>query len=457
MTQLIEYMTSNEFFNEYCKGEIEQLYARYGNTKNNQYFEYKEFIVEDRFFYIVDLKEEATYESLKNLSDDEPRCFKYNEELRYNTGKIFSSDRYVDIDEIIFYIISLDSSIGQSMLEKYYNVAINSIEVMQYSDNILAMSQVIEDYLKTNQIYLQNFDIDYDALDKNSITKWFQDIHQKKSEIDVIPSYNDSDYRTYLVKAHNHKDYYIIENFASDKLFIYDKYTNNSGAWFAMPKNNFKNIDDDMHDALYDSNQYVIKNIEENLNFSTLIAEYKDGKVVKATNKITQLDSVQSYIYGQLYVENKVSLTKNTNFSYMLANYRMDNDSYQHDLDEIYFVPFLHAIKDYPGTLYYYNYHYYKSHENVPSSDSLEERVLNNLGTQETNYSHLKLLPEKIQNEILTYIKEHFDMLSVGAEVKKHLTAIENLLLHNIVIEQEEKPVRSREERSAGNGRIYLY
>lgn len=425
MTPSITHTKVNEFFNKYCKQELLDLYNNYGENKTNNLFSYKEYNLKNSRdqFYIVDNKEIIPYEALDTLQSDAPRTFKYSMELSGLSGKVFQAEHYFRIVDIINAISDLDINIGNKILNKYHQFCANSVEVLNTSENIVVMKNAITKYLQENDLYKTAVDITYDPKDDQGVTKWFQDVH--KVEFKDLPSYNDLDYTPFLFVGKDNKEYYLLEDVASDQLFIYNSINENSGAWYCMARNDFKDSDDNMHDALFDSNGYINKNIEENLTIYTLIAEYVEEKVTKATSGIDDLNSMQSYIYGQLHVDKKVSLDIDQSFDYMLANFRVDHDYYKKDIDEIHFFKFLKEIANDPGTLYYHRYQYHSSHENKPNMENIEDRIVR---AEDTNYSHLRFLSKEHQEQILTYIKEKMVVFGTNKHLKKHLDAIENVL-----------------------------
>lgn len=427
MTQSITHTTNSEFFNTYCKDQIEAIYNRFGETSENSLFTYKKYVMSDTYrqdeFYIADIKNEIPYKELKKLSEN-PRVFKYSNALLQFSGRVFEAESYVNTVDIIKAIHDMDSHLGQQILDIYHTFCANSSEAVKSGDNILEIQKTLQRYLKENQLYQTTFPITFDADDKDSVTQWFQSSHKKESP--DLPSYNDLDYTPFMIKDINNRDYYILEDVSSDNLFIWDSRKEGTGTWYQTPRNSFKSSSDDMHDALFTSRQYITKNINENLNQFTLIAQYQNGKIVKATQGILALNSVQSFIYGELYSQGKVALDIDNSFSYMLANYRVDHDYYKHDLDEIHFFSFLKNIADYPGTLYYHNYQYHKNHENTPDLTDLDSRMKR----PETNvdYSHLKNLSSLHQEQIRIHIVDRMEKLPLGEHFQGYLDKVKAIL-----------------------------
>jgi hypothetical protein len=430
MKQSIMHTVTSEFFNQYCKEELKELYNHFGEQQENNLFPYKKYVITGRYrqdeFYIADLKNPIEYKELEKLPKDSPRPLIYSHELCNLSGKVFECERYVYVSDIIQAINDMDSKLGHKLLDIYHNFCANSVEVDRYADNIFEIQKVMQKYLKENDLYKNSVEITYNPEDPESVTQWFQAVHREKFK--ELPQYNDLDYTPFLIIGNDKKEYYMIEDVSSDKLFIYSSKNENSGSWYKVSRNDFKNCADDMHDALYDSNQYLLKNIDENLNEFSLIAQYEDGKIVKATNGIDHLSLLQTYIYGQLNVEGKVSLDIDDSFAYMLANYRVDTDYHQHDIDEIRFFPFLKAIKENPGSLYYHNYVFHKSHENTPNLNDIAARTARELTHEKMDYGHLKQLSPKHQSEILNFITEKMEKFSSISLVEKHLNEIKTVL-----------------------------
>lgn len=429
---LIAYMKNNEIFNKYFKDEIQQIYDSFGSEDKNNLFTYKTHKMENTYrkdeFYIVDIKEPIEYDDLKKLPK-EPRLFLYSTELTYLSGKVFQTEDYVDTMDILEYIYGLDAEIGNKMINSYHNMCASNKEVQQFGESIFVIQKVLETYLKENNFYQSTVEINYDPNDPQSVTNWFQNVDSP--DYDQFPRYNDGDYTQFLFKGKDGQEYHIVEDVASDNLFIYKSLNYNSGSWYMTSRNDFKGVTNDMHDALFESRQYISKNIEENLNQFTLIGQYENGIVVKATTRLDDLNLVQGYIYGQLYVEGKLKLDVNDSFSYMLANYRQDHDYYKHDLDEVHFFSFLKEIKENPGSLYYHNYQYYSNHDNNPNLDHVEDNVLKKMGDSK-DYQHLQKLSPIVQEQIAQYIEEKMERFSSNEKIKSHLTAIKNALSNSM-------------------------
>lgn len=424
----IAYMKNNEIFNDFFKEEIAQIHDKFGTQQENNLFSYKSYKMEDTYrkdqYYIVDLDESLNYKDLKKLPED-PRLFLYSSELTYLNGKVFQTEDYVDTVDILKHIHSLDSAIGKKMLDTYHNMCALQQDVQQFGESIFMIQKVLYKYLKENQIYQTTVEIDYDPNDKQSVTRWFQNID--RPDYDQFPRYNDSDYTQFLYIGKDGKEYYVIEDMSADKLFIYKPSNDNSGSWYMTSRNDFKDVNGDMHDALFESRQYIAKNIEENLNDFTLIGQYENGKVVKATVKLDDLNLVQGYIYGQLYAEGKVKLDIDDSFTYMLANYRKDHDHYNHDSDEAHFFSFLQEIKENPGSLYYHNYQYHGNHDNNPDLEYLEDKILRFVSGSK-DYRHLTQLSQTHKDQIAQYIDDKMERFADKEGVKAHLTSIKNVL-----------------------------
>lgn len=436
------------FLNEILSSEEkESLKILEGQIIEKKDFIYKEISLKNNLkIYLIDIKEEKTplgilrsntsEDMLNHIPQDIMRAFMDSFDVK-NSILVLPRGGY-ETEDFFQKLFENAPKIGQKILNKYHeSVAQCSEEVELANSNLLVTQNAIISYLKENKIEKIAFEIDFNPEDEKSVNQWFREIHKKTSRLKEPPAYNDLDYIPFLING-----VYVIENIASSKLFIYKENpvgnSDGNGSWYVVKRNEFDDNIAVLHDACYDSNQYIVKAINEQCNCQTLLAEMENGKIIKASHSLPELESMQNYIFDELEKQGLVKRdVPQESFEKKISTYRVIHDVWKKMSNELYFFIMLNDknLQEKNGQVHFENYIYIKDGQTQEPNFN-EKQIVENLNLflerEKVKFPNVEKLTENNKNLILEYLQEKIKPLKgLNPTVQSAILSLESILLAN--------------------------
>lgn len=409
--QSLAYLSFKDFFNSLLLEHYNDL------TKiPNTYFRHEDinihkFEIKTKYGRNLDL---LIIKAEKKLSKKEIKDFKDNLEnfpinipypemslypLESSNTNPFVVEEISDIENIINYIKDYNEGLALDIQKKYEDFCLNnSKEVNIYEKSFKEKQITMMNYLHSNDIKKEILNID---LTKNYTEKEYDDLyrqankHEKKSS--KIRGFNDLDYYPFIFENN-----YIIEDISSDSLWICKLKDENNFTWYSIYNRNNFEVEDNVHDLLYSTNQYIKKNIEEKCTVFNKCLEYKNGIMISLTKGFDIVNLLQNFIVNELSKENLITVKiPELSFKELLKNYTLENEVYQ--IEERAFISLLKNLVYINGRLSYEDINYIgKSELEVNHEDS---QYVNSTYWEDLSDINIEL---KISDkkEILAYVKE---------------------------------------------------
>lgn len=329
------------------------------------------------------------FEAKSDINAYDERYIEYTSESDYvkGAGLYINSRHHESIIDLIQQLSLVDKSSALNMLDRYHNQFNESEEAKSTSNKIITETNLMMNYLRSNNIKVENLDFNLPYLNQflDNRDKLSEELDKITNDLEPIEieAYNDLDYYPYLFD-----DTYIIEDISASKMLICVKDLDKT-YWHLVERGTNIEIDGWISEIMYEHHQ-LAKFSLETLDEFNLIAEFHGNKLVKSTVGIKYLNLLQGYIVEELVSENKLKLNlPDLSFEELLEHYAFQKEYYH--IEERAIVPLLKKINVVDGKITYKGFglvdpnlldetirtepigeHHFTDMEKIPNLDFLE-------------------------------------------------------------------------------------
>lgn len=239
-----------------------------------------------------------------------------------------------------------DKENATPLLKEYFNLSVQAEDIVEISDIFIKQIKQMSQYLKEENLIVENLNLDYKALDKLFSNEdeelCLAELNKLENIFEIpkdFPAYNDLDYTPMILDG----DYCIYDS-SGARLFIVKEDHESQKIYMISRDRRQLNvqINEWLHDFIYDYKQpYIL--LKDTIRESDLIAEIQDGKLIKSSVDMKTMNLLQSYIVSELIEKGKiVDNILNLSFKELLENYTRQKGSYT--LEERSIVPLLNSL-----------------------------------------------------------------------------------------------------------------
>lgn len=330
------------------------------------------------------------FETKSDIEPYDDRTVQYTLHSDYIKGVgLFINSQHTDhIVDLIGELAKVDKVSALEMITRYQASFNESAEAKSTSNKIITETNLMMDYLRKNNIQVEDLNIDIDYLnqfvgEQSKLESELNKLNAKLPKPIRIEGYNDSDYYPFLFE-----NIYVIEDVSASKMLICKK-EGDKTYWHKVERGTNMEMDDWISDTMYDHNQ-LAKFALEDLNEFNLIAEFHGTKLVKSTIGIYYLNLLQGYIVEELVKENKIKPNlPDFSFEELVKHYAFQKEYYH--IEERAIVALLEDIRVIDGKITYDGFglvdpdlmnkvirhetiseHHFRDIEKIPSLDFLE-------------------------------------------------------------------------------------
>lgn len=419
----LEYVNVDEYFSP----EEKQLFLKIPHKIiNKEKIDVIDFNVPENGKYPL-LRNVTLINVKENLTDKELSQRDYSN-LLYNTsnfdgevGLFVQANHGSYVLDLIKELYQHDKDNARILFEEYLTEAVTCKDIIKISDMFVKQVQQMQDYLVKENIIVENLHLNYSelskhfaSLDEDTAYDELLNLQKKYGEPPDFPAYNDLDYTPMILEG----DYCIFDS-SGARLYIVKKSEDSQKIYMINRDRRDLNIDINewLSDFVYEHNQVYIL-LKDTLQDSDLIAEIKDGKLIKASVEMKNMNLIQSFIVRELLESGKIiDNIPNLSFKELLENYTRQKEFY--GIEERAIVPLLNNLILSDNKVTYTDFSLMPKdkiiqHENI-SDHTIETLLGKDKKGKKLSYIYTKSdfsKLKKLSSEFKTQIKEYLNELS---------------------------------------------
>lgn len=420
----LEYMTADDYF---TPQEKQLFLAIPHKVESLDKIDYISFDVPENGKYPVLSRVHIAH--VKEIINDEESS-KYRKMLHYTsfyneddaTGYFINSNQGSHVLYLMQELYRHDKVNGEKLLSEYYELAVHTEDITSIEERFVRQEDGMQAYLQKKKLVVQDYGINtsvYDDKDDEQMEQELKSLRTQYSKIKNFPAYNDLDYIPMMLG----NDYAVYDSASAIMYLVVND--NNSKKIYMIDRDRGSNkleMNDWLQDFMYDHRQIYI-HLKNSATPANLIGEIKDGKLVKASCELLNMDRVQSYIYSELLDAGKI-VEKNPDMSFqdLLQNYAKQKQFYH--VEERSILPLLSTLKVVDDKLTYDDFSFVKSktqiiHEEIGEHTLKDLKFYKNgpdntpdasgmrqLWITDIELKHLVNLPQKYKEQINEYLDE---------------------------------------------------
>lgn len=366
---------------------------------------------------LIDVKE--------NLTQAEASTRKYSS-LLYNTnnfngkaGLHIQSNHGSYIFDLMQELYKHDQPNATALLEQYFTESVYCTDIVSISDIFVKQVGQMQDYLLKENLVVENFHLNYEqlskhfsSLDEDTAYEELLKLQDKYGESKEFPAYNDLDYTPMILDG----DYCMYDS--SGARFYIVKQIEDSQKIYMIERDRRKTnveIHDWISDFVYEHNQVYFL-LKLTLVESDLIAEIKDGKLIKSSIEMKIMNLLQSFIVKELVEEGKiVDNVPNLSFAQLLENYTRQKEYYH--IEERAIIPLLNNLILSNNKVTYTDFSYMSEQTEIKHENISDHTIENIVGKDKQgkklsyiytkpDFSKLNKLPSDFKNQIKEYLEK---------------------------------------------------
>lgn len=310
-TKNIAYMNADEYF----LPEEKKLFLKIPHQINShgKINEYDFNVPENGEYALSHVK---LIEVLEPLTDTEFLDRNYSSLLydtsnyRGKSGLFIKSNHGSYVLDLIKELYIHDRSNAILLLNDYFVESLQCEDIKEISSIFVKQVEQMEQYLEKENIKVDNYRLDYSDFsniflnkDDKANEKEFNLLEEKYGEGFDFPAYNDSDYTPMILDG----DYCIYDS--SGARFFMVKEDSGTKKIYMIYKDrialDFGKINDWASEFIYQHKQSYIM-LKEKITDADLIAEIKEGQLVKSSVTMKTMHLLQNFIVSQLIENGKI-------------------------------------------------------------------------------------------------------------------------------------------------------
>lgn len=346
--------------------------------------------------------------------------------LLYNTnnynGKVglhIQSNHGSYIFDLMQELYKHDKTAASALLEEYFTQSVYCTDIVSISDIFVKQVSQMQNYLLKENLVVENFHLNYEqlskhfsSLDEDTAYEELLKLQEKYGEPKDFPAYNDLDYTPMILDG----DYCMYDS--SGARFYIVKQMEDSQKIYMINRDRRKlNIEfnDWLTDFAYEHNQVYFL-LKDTLLESDLIAEIKDGKLIKSSVEMKIMNLLQTFIVRELLDEGKiVDNIPDLSFTQLLENYTRQKEFYK--IEERAILPLLNNLIISNNKVTYTDFSYMSEQTEIKHENISDHTIENIVGTDKKgkklsyiytkpDFSKLNKLPVDFKNQIKEYLQK---------------------------------------------------
>lgn len=423
-TNSIEYMSLDDYFSP----EEKQLFLKIPHKIETQgKINIIDFNVPENGKYPI-LRNIKMIDVKESLTDEELSKRQYSS-LLYKTnnfdgevGLFIQADHGSYALSLLKELFKHDKESAIPLLNDYFSESIHCKDIINITDIFVRQVQQMKEYLVQENIIVKNFHLDYaglssmfEKLDEDEGYEELLKLQKKYGEGDRFPAYNDLDYTPMILAG----DYCMYDS-SGARLYIVKESGDTKKIYMINRDRRELNvkINEWLSDFLYDHNQSYIL-LKDTLIDSDLIAEIKNGQLVKSSIEMQTMNLLQSFIVSELVEQGKITENiPDLSFKELLENYTRQNEFY--GLEERSLLPLLNSLIIDKNKVSYTDFSLMPNTKEIKHEPISNHTIETLLGKdkegkklsyiyEKTDFSKLGQLPQDYKNQIQEYLSELLD------------------------------------------------